>query len=63
MFLASMASRIVNHGQENNYSRDKIFATVLVWLALSSVLVGLALMLIGRLKLASLVQYLYVLPL
>eukprot|EP00055_Hartaetosiga_balthica_P012536 m.61143 g.61143 ORF g.61143 m.61143 type:complete len:1064 (-) comp7982_c0_seq1:318-3509(-) len=58
IFLSSMASSIVHYCEENGSSRDETFATVLVWLALSTALLGVALIITGKLKLASLVQYL-----
>jgi len=53
-----MASTIVNTLQAKGASYDVILATVLCWLALATALLGVALWITGRLRLATLVQYL-----
>jgi MFS superfamily sulfate permease-like transporter/CRP-like cAMP-binding protein len=58
LFLHSIATSIVKAGQEQKWSNEDILATVLVTLSLSTSLLGVALMIIGKLKLASLVSYL-----
>eukprot|EP00043_Microstomoeca_roanoka_P015501 m.155285 g.155285 ORF g.155285 m.155285 type:complete len:1051 (+) comp16274_c0_seq1:16-3168(+) len=58
IFLSSMATSIVRHCEERNCSRNETFATVLCWLAISTASLGVALLITGKLKLASLVQYL-----
>jgi MFS superfamily sulfate permease-like transporter len=58
IFLSAMASSIVSQTRERGASHDEILATVLCWLALSTAMLGLGLMLTGAFRLASLVQYL-----
>eukprot|EP00730_Choanoeca_flexa_P001174 TRINITY_DN10516_c0_g1_i1.p1 TRINITY_DN10516_c0_g1~~TRINITY_DN10516_c0_g1_i1.p1 ORF type:complete len:722 (+),score=165.89 TRINITY_DN10516_c0_g1_i1:58-2166(+) len=53
-----MATKIVEHGIANKLSHAEIMSTTLCWLAVSTASLGLALYITGRLKLASLVQYL-----
>eukprot|EP00054_Salpingoeca_dolichothecata_P023001 m.152094 g.152094 ORF g.152094 m.152094 type:complete len:1056 (+) comp24534_c0_seq1:22-3189(+) len=56
IFLSSMATTIVS--KTKGADPDAVLATVLCWLALSTAMLGVALYITGRLKLASLVQYL-----
>jgi len=58
IFLANMATSIVNLLQAENATYNEIMATVLCWLALSTALLGIALFITGWLKLAGVVQYL-----
>eukprot|EP00045_Choanoeca_perplexa_P014897 m.178232 g.178232 ORF g.178232 m.178232 type:complete len:579 (+) comp16833_c0_seq1:36-1772(+) len=58
IFLSSMASDIVAHGKAKDLGHDEILSTTLCWLAISTASLGLALYITGKLKLASLVQYL-----
>eukprot|EP00051_Salpingoeca_urceolata_P019365 m.281611 g.281611 ORF g.281611 m.281611 type:complete len:1038 (-) comp19404_c0_seq9:16-3129(-) len=58
IFLSQMASDIVNITTKKGASRSEVMASVLCWLALSTATLGLAVWITGRLKLASLVQYL-----
>lgn len=58
IFLSTMSSSIVQTCKARNAADADILATVLCWLAMSTALLGLALIVTGKLKLASLVQYL-----
>ena len=58
LFLHEIATSIVKTGQTQAWDDQEILSTVLVTLSLSTALLGLALILIGQLKLASLVAYL-----
>eukprot|EP00048_Salpingoeca_helianthica_P005435 m.87854 g.87854 ORF g.87854 m.87854 type:complete len:936 (+) comp13596_c0_seq1:303-3110(+) len=58
IFLSAMASSIVSQTRERGATHDEILATVLCWLALSTAMLGLGLMITGTFRLASLVQYL-----
>ncbi|EDQ92088.1 uncharacterized protein MONBRDRAFT_22902 [Monosiga brevicollis MX1] len=58
IFLSSMASAIVTYGKQHDLSHADVLATTLCWLAISTASLGAALFVTGRLKLASLVQYL-----
>jgi SulP family sulfate permease len=51
-----MTSSIVSHTQGQDH--DVVMATTLCWLAMSTALLGVAVWLIGKLKLAVVVQYL-----
>jgi len=58
IFLSSMATTIAQDSLAKGYEPDLMVATVLVLLSLSTATLGLALIVVGKLKLASLVQYL-----
>jgi SulP family sulfate permease len=58
IFLSSMASSIVHSTTLAGLPHTQIMATVLCWLSLSTAFLGVALWITGKLKLASLVQYL-----
>eukprot|EP00038_Savillea_parva_P025233 m.46802 g.46802 ORF g.46802 m.46802 type:complete len:1030 (+) comp6806_c0_seq1:50-3139(+) len=58
IFLSTMSSDIVRECRAHNATPEETLATVLCWLAMSTALLGLALILTGWLRLASLVQYL-----
>lgn len=59
IFLSSMASSVVAQLRESNEQDTKIvIATTLYTLSISTALLGLALIVTGKLKIASLVQYL-----
>ena len=58
LFLHAIATNIVKQGIEQQWEDVEIIATVVVGLAVSTSLLGVALLLIGKLKLASLVSYL-----
>ena len=53
IFLSSMASTIAEDCKEKGYSDDIMLGTVLAILSLSTATLGLALVLVGKLKLAS----------
>jgi hypothetical protein len=58
IFLSTMASSIVHYCKERNHDDETILATTLIGLSLSTAILGLGLMIIGRLKLAGYVRYL-----
>jgi MFS superfamily sulfate permease-like transporter len=58
IFLSSMASDIVAHCRQHGYSDDVMLATTTISLPLCAVLLGVALVVLGRLKLAQYVQML-----
>jgi SulP family sulfate permease len=58
IFLSAMASSVVHHAKLGGKNAEGVLATTLVILALSTALLGVALMVTGRLKLAQLVAYL-----
>ncbi len=57
IFLSSMASTIADYCQERQHSEAVLLSTTLVLLSLSTALVGVSLIIMGRLKLASTVTY------
>ncbi|GKY95087.1 hypothetical protein MPSEU_000472800 [Mayamaea pseudoterrestris] len=59
IFLSNMASDMVKAGMEQDDSADRILATVTVSLSLCTVVLGVGLVVIGRLRLA---QYVRMLP-
>jgi SulP family sulfate permease len=58
IFLGAIATDIITTGIAHGWSDSSKLSTVLVAIALSTALLGLGLILIGRLHLASVVQYL-----
>uniref|UniRef100_A0A7R9UBE4 STAS domain-containing protein n=1 Tax=Pinguiococcus pyrenoidosus TaxID=172671 RepID=A0A7R9UBE4_9STRA len=58
IFLAGMASNIVNYARERGHTEEEMLCTTVVLLAGSTLCLGLALLAVGRLNLASYVQYL-----
>ncbi|EOD04916.1 hypothetical protein EMIHUDRAFT_460215 [Emiliania huxleyi CCMP1516] len=58
IFLSSMANQVVEALEKRQAPYDEVIATALVALASSTTLLGLALVLTGKLRLAGLVQYL-----
>ena len=58
LFLHAIATSIVKQGMQQKLTDSEILATVVVGLAVATTLLGVALLIIGKLKLASLVSYL-----
>ena len=58
LFLHAIATNIVKQGMEQQWKDIEIISTVVIGLAVSTSLLGFALLLIGKLKLANLVSYL-----
>ena len=57
LFCSNMAASIAAIGLAAGASTPEIMGTALTWLAISTVFVGICTMLVGRYKLATLVQY------
>jgi hypothetical protein len=57
IFLAQMATSIINICRTSNATDEEILATALCWIVLSTALLGLAMVLTGKLHLAALVHY------
>jgi hypothetical protein len=57
IFLAQMATSIINICRTSNATDEEILATALCWIVLSTALLGLAMVLTGKLQLAALVHY------
>lgn len=58
LFLSTMASNIVKYCKNDGRNDEEILATTLIGLSLFTAILGLSLVLIGRLRLASYVEYL-----
>ena len=58
IFLSTIASGIVRYCKERKYDDETILATTLIGLSLSTAILGISLMVIGRLRLAGYVRYL-----
>ncbi|CAM9704722.1 unnamed protein product [Chrysoparadoxa australica] len=58
IFLSSMCYSVAAYGRDNGLTPDDMVTTACVLLSLSTLLLGLGLIITGKLKLASLVQYL-----
>eukprot|EP00045_Choanoeca_perplexa_P014077 m.163665 g.163665 ORF g.163665 m.163665 type:complete len:1097 (+) comp16556_c0_seq5:174-3464(+) len=58
IFLSAMATKVVHTLSQGHHTDEEILATTVVWIGLSTALLGLALYVTGLLKLASIVQYL-----
>ena len=58
IFLSAIATAIANQGLADDWDADATVATALVTIALATASLGLALVVIGKLRLASLVSYL-----
>ena len=56
IFLSSIASNIVAYCKQRNHDDETILATTVVGLSIATFLLGIGLMVIGKLRLASLVQ-------
>ena len=58
IFLSTIASNIVKYCKDDGRDDEEILATILIGLSLFTTILGVALVIIGRLKLASYVEYL-----
>ena len=57
LFCSSMATAIAAAGAASGATVPEIMGTAMVWLAFSTVFVGICTCLVGKYKLATLVQY------
>lgn len=56
IFLSAMASKIVSYCKDRDHSDEEILATTLIGLSIFTLLLGISLIIIGKLQLASIVK-------